>query len=71
MVIEVNWRKFVEEFSGFYSVLWVWFHLFLIYMYGVVRVGEPNRVIITVELFVSTVFVVLWIVRFVGFLKAK
>lgn len=56
-------RTFLETVSALYSVAWVWLHMYLIYVYGVVRIGEPNPVIITCELFASTVFLILWIVR--------
>ena len=65
----MTWRELMEEFTGFYSVLWLWFHVYLIFIFERVLIYEHSRLIITVELIVTTVFLVLWIVRLTRFLR--
>ena len=67
----MTWRALLEETWGLFSVAWVWLHVYLIFMFERVLIYEHSRLIITVELVITTVFLVLWIVRLLRFLRGK
>ena len=57
------------ELWALFSVAWIWFHIYLIYVFERVLIYEYSRIIITGELLLSTVILILWIVRTVRMMK--